>query len=79
MAKEYVNGMAHTNGIESLWAILKRAYIGTYHHLSFKHLQRYVNEVASRLNCKMMNTIDILAMTTMSIEGKKLPYKKLIK
>ena len=35
---QYVNGMAHTNGIESFWALLKRGYHGTYHHVSEKHL-----------------------------------------
>ena len=38
---EYVNGQAHTNGIESFWATLKRGYHGTYHHMSKKHLGRY--------------------------------------
>ena len=37
---EYVNGMAHTNGIESFWAMLKRGYHGTYHHMSPKHLNQ---------------------------------------
>ena len=36
---EYVNGQAHTNGIESFWSLLKRGYHGTYHHMSAKHLQ----------------------------------------
>ena len=40
---EWVNGMAHTNGLESFWSMFKRAYHGTYHHLSKKHLQRYVH------------------------------------
>ena len=42
----YVNGDAHTNSIESFWALLKRGIYGTYHHVSKKHLQRYVNEFA---------------------------------
>ena len=49
-AKEYVNDMAHTNGIESVWAVIKRGYNGVYHHWSRKHCQKYVNEFTFRLN-----------------------------
>ena len=48
--REYVNGMAHTNGIESVWAVLKRGYNGVYHQWSVKHMTRYVNEFSFRLN-----------------------------
>ena len=44
--------MAHTNGIESFWAMLKRGYHGTFHHLSAKHLQRYIDEFATRHNLR---------------------------
>ena len=40
---EYVRGQAHTNGMESFWATMKRGYEGTYHHFSEKHLGRYVD------------------------------------
>ena len=59
-AKEYVNGMAHTNGIKSVWAVLKRGYNGVYHNWSRKHTARYVNEFTFRLNegnCKT-DTVD---------------------
>ena len=55
---EYVRGMAHTNGIESFWAMLKRGYHGTYLHMSAKHLDRYVTEFAGRHNVREANTID---------------------
>ena len=47
---EYVKGRAHTNGIESFWATLKRAHMGTFHKLSPKHLHRYAKEFAGRNN-----------------------------
>ena len=45
-AGEYVRGMAHTNGIESFWSMLKRGYQGTFHHFSEKHLTRIIRETA---------------------------------
>ena len=45
---EYVRGKAHTNGIESFWALLKRGYIGVYHHFTWKHAHRYLAEFEAR-------------------------------
>lgn len=76
--KEYVRGDIHTNGIESFWALLKRGYYGTFHQFSPKHAIRYVNEFASRNNNRLCDTIDVLAITVKSSNGKNLSYKKLI-
>ena len=58
---ECVRDMAHTNGIESFWSMLKRAHKGTYHKISAKHLQRYVDEFAGRHGVRDADTIDQMA------------------
>ena len=75
---EYVRGMAHTNGVESFWALLKRGYQGVYHQMSPKHLQRYVNEFAARHNIREQDTIDQMQAIVGGLVGKRLLWKKLI-
>ncbi len=77
-AKEYVNGMVHTNGMESFWSMLKRGYVGTYHKMSAKHLERYVNEFAGRHNSRSLDTRDQIAALVQKMDGKQLRYKDLI-
>ncbi len=71
---EYVNGMAHTNGIESFWALLKRGYHGTYHHMSEKHLGRYVGEFAGRHNDRRADTVAQMIRMAQGMIGKRLTY-----
>lgn len=75
----YVNGDCHTNGIESFWALFKRTYHGVYHWMSHKHMQRYVDEVAFRLNRKdrVMSAV-FTEMVQKVTSGQHLPYKQLI-
>ena len=75
---EYVRGMAHTNGIESFWAMLKRAHKGVYHHFSVKHLQRYVDEFAGRHGVRELDTIDQMGAVARRMVGKRLSYADLI-
>ena len=75
---EYVKGDVHTNGIESLWSMIKRAHKGTFHKLSPKHLDRYVQEFAGRHNVRELDTIDQLAALTDGMDGKRLTYDHLI-
>ena len=79
-ANQYVNGFAHTNGVESFWAMLKRALTGAYHHVSFKHLHRYINESAFRLNegnCDV-DTLDRMQAVIAGMSGKRIPYRELV-
>lgn len=73
--------MITTNGIKSIWAILKRGYTGTFHHFTKKHLDRYVDEFSFRLNegsCEI-ETIGRITNLCKTTKGKKSTYKKLIK
>ncbi len=76
-AKEFVNGMAHTNGIESVWATLKRGYVGVYHKMSEKHLHRYIAEYEGRHNTRNLGTERQMAMVILGAEGKRLTYAEL--
>ena len=75
---EYVRGMAHTNGMESHWASLKRGYDGVYHHMSVQHLHRYVNEFAGRHNRRPLDTADQMATMARGAERKQLRYQDLV-
>ncbi len=75
---EYVRDMAHTNGMESFWSMLKRGHDGTYHHFSAKHLDRYVTEFEGRHNNRPLDTADQMALMTQRGVGKHLPYADLI-
>lgn len=74
---EYVRGMAHTNGIESFWAVLKRAHTGVYHKMSPKHLDRYVRQFAGKHNLRCLDTIDQMAAVVAAMVGKRLSYDEL--
>ena len=70
--------MASTNGIESFWALLKRGLHGTYHHVSRKHLDRYVTEFSGRHNARPLGTEVQMANIVKGMEGKRLTYNRLI-
>ena len=75
---KYVDGMAHTNGLESFWSLMKRGYHGTYHKMSPWHLDRYVGEFEGRHNDRDSDTEVQMQRMVRGMEGKRLRYKDLI-
>ena len=76
---EYIRGKAHTNGIESFWSMLKRGYVGVYHYMSEKHLQRYVDAAVATHNGRQEPTMSNISGVVQGMLGKKLSYKELTK
>jgi transposase-like protein len=79
-AGEYVRDGVTTNSIEAVWAVLKRGIYGTFHHVSEKHLGRYVTEFTFRLNEGNVarHTLQRLESFVDGTAGKRLTYKALI-
>ena len=69
-----------TNGIESVFAVMKRGILGVYHHASPKHLGRYVDEFVFRLNegNVKLHTLTRLNSFAAGTSGKRLTYNALI-
>ncbi len=72
---EYVRGNVHTNTVEGYFSLLKRGLIGTYHHCSAKHLQRYVSEFDFRYNNRETTDIERSDEALKGIVGKRLTYR----
>ena len=77
---EYVRDDVHTNGIEAVMAVLRRSIHSSWHHVSPKHLGRYVNETSFRLKESNyeIDTIDRRVEFATGFGGKQLRYIELI-
>ena len=75
---EFARGGVTTNGIESFWSMLKRAYIGVFHRLSPEHLPRYVTEFEGRHNARDLDTTEQMTAMVRGGEGRQLRYADLI-
>lgn len=74
-AKEYARGDVTTNTVESSFALLKRGLIGTFHHVSEHHLQRYATEFDFRWNERKVTDRERSGALLGQIGGKRLMYR----
>jgi transposase-like protein len=74
---EWVRGNVHTNSIENVWSLLKRAIIGAYHKVSHKHLDRYLDELEFRFGGRNNPRLfrDTIAQL---VTAQAMPYETLI-
>ena len=76
-AGEYVKGKAHTNGVESFWALLKRGYTGVFHDFTWKHLDRYLAEFPQRWNMLGLSSEQRIDAILKAGVGERLTYASL--
>lgn len=76
---EYSRQGVTTNGVESVFAVMKRGLHGVYHHASKKHIGRYVNEFAWRLNdgAVQRHTLERLDSFVDAVATKRITYREL--
>jgi len=72
--KEYARGIAHVNGAESFFGLLKRGLHGSFHNVSKRHLPRYLDEFAFRHNHRFTDDAERTEMALKQTEGVRLPY-----
>ena len=77
-AGEHVRYQAHTNGLQSFWATMRRGVDGIYHKMLPKNLQRYVDEFSGRHNGRPKDTIDQMSGFVAGMPGKRLRYVNMI-
>jgi len=75
--KEYVRGSVHTNSVENFWSNFKRGVIGSFHQISVKHLQLYLDEFQFRFNNRREQEIFAMVLLNLVIQAG-IQYKMLI-
>jgi transposase-like protein len=76
---EYVRGDASTNEVEAYFSLLKRGIMGSFHHVSDKHLHRYCDEFSFRWDHRQTTDADRTAEAIKGAEGKRLMYRQPIR
>jgi transposase-like protein len=74
--REYSRGDVHSNTVESVFSLLKRGVMGTFHSISKKHLPNYLNEFEFRWNTRKADDGERVSRVIRAVEGKRLQYRE---
>jgi hypothetical protein len=74
---QYVNGNCYTNTLESWFSLLKRGVNGTFHYVSSKHLDRYVDEFVFSYNNRKINDSERAIVIIIQVDSKRLTHETL--
>lgn len=77
--EEYVRGNVHVNSAEGYFSQLKRSLDGTHHHVTYRHLHRYVGEFDFRYTTRKMKDGERTAAAIRKSAGKRLMYEQVTK
>lgn len=77
---EYVRDECHTNNAEGVWSLFKRSIVGSYHHVSVKHLDAYLDEFefrfSNRSNPYLFRDTMLKLIASSNLEYKELTKEK---
>ena len=76
-AEEWVRGDVDTSGMEGVWSLFKRSIVGSYHQVSAKHLDAYLDEFEWRFNQRGNPYLFRDTMTRL-LNSTKMEFKELI-
>lgn len=75
--ESYVNGRAHTNGLENFWALLRRGLTGTYVSVDPSHLFRYLDERLFSYNQRGLTDLGRFSAVLAQAANRRLTYAEL--
>ena len=73
--REYVRGDVHSQTVESFFSLVKRGIMGSFHHVSRKHLHRYLSEFDFRWNLRQVPDGVRFVEAVKTVAGKRLYYR----
>lgn len=74
--QEWVRGSAHTNTVEGFFSLLKRGIVGTFHHVSARHLPLYLAEFDYRYSSRRVTDGQRTFDGLRQVEGKRMVYRR---